>query len=149
MLRRRSHLGWRSLASLVFCGAVAGFAIPTIASSLVQQVKHEPAVRLLPAPRLPASETQPVPPNSVPIPTPAPYPIQTVRAPKALTRRELERKNPPPRLPSLPAPTVSPRAEAAPPSHEKPATPTVTVPKNQPPVGPSGGNRAPSAPSKG
>jgi hypothetical protein len=146
MLRRRSHLGWRSLASLVFCGAVAGFAIPTIASSLVQQVKHEPAVRLLPAPRLPASETQPAPPDSVPIPTPAPSPIQPVRPPKALTRRELERKNPPPRLPSLPAPTV--RAEAAPPSHEKQATPTAPAPKSQTPVGQTGGSGAPSASSK-
>jgi hypothetical protein len=55
----RAHIGWRALLALTFSGAVAGFALPAIISSLIRQERHQPTVRLLRAPRLPSSETQP------------------------------------------------------------------------------------------
>lgn len=54
----RRQIGWRALLALACSGAVAGFTLPAIASSLVQQERQQPAVRLLRAPRLPSSETQ-------------------------------------------------------------------------------------------
>jgi hypothetical protein len=72
MTSNYSQPGWRVLTSLAFCGAAAGFIVPAIGSSLVQQEKRQPAVRLLPAPRLPASETEPSLPGGRPdVPPPA------------------------------------------------------------------------------
>lgn len=57
----RAQLGWRALVGIGLCGAVVGFAIPAIASSLVRRERQQPKVRLLPAPKLPETEPQPSP----------------------------------------------------------------------------------------
>jgi hypothetical protein len=86
MSGRQRQLGWRAMTGLAFCGAATGFTVPAIASSLVQQEKREPAVRLLPAPRLPSSETDPTP--SVAIPSAPP----SVAQPSPLGMSKLEQK---------------------------------------------------------
>lgn len=54
-----AKIGWRALLALACSGALAGFAVPAIATSLVQQEKQQPNVRLLRAPRIPSSEARP------------------------------------------------------------------------------------------
>lgn len=55
----QAKIGWRALLALACSGTLAGFTVPAIATSLVQQEKQQPKVRLLRAPRLPSSETRP------------------------------------------------------------------------------------------
>jgi hypothetical protein len=55
----RRTLGWRALAGLVCSGAVAGFAVPVAAISLARHGRQQPTVRLLPAPPIPKTTTQP------------------------------------------------------------------------------------------
>jgi hypothetical protein len=117
MARAHEHLGWRSLTILVLCGAVAGFAVPTIASSLVQQVRHEPGVRLLPAPHTPTSAT---------VQAAPPTPASQANAPVTrLTTKQLERKYPLPRRPTLSGTLVQPHAHPLP----VPELPAATAPK--------------------
>lgn len=85
----QSHVGWRALLALVCSGALAGFVVPTIASSLVRQERRQPSVRLLRAPRLPASETQITPPEAE-ITTGAR--ARSVRTPRLLAPRGFEHK---------------------------------------------------------
>jgi hypothetical protein len=82
----QSQIGWRALLTLACCGATAGFAVPAIVSSLVQQERRQPSVRLLRAPRLPSSETQ------IPLPESAIASGRragSIAVPRPLTRREL------------------------------------------------------------
>lgn len=130
------------MTALAFCGAVAGFMLPTIASSLVQQVKHEPAVRLLPVPRTPASATLP--------PSPATPAEQSTAPVTRLTTKQLERKYPLPRRPSLSGTLVKPQQPAV--SRQEALAPTTTpAPKpatkqapTKPTVSGTGGAAAPS-----
>ena len=90
MASARQQLGWRALAGLGLCGVVVGFALPAIAGSLIRRERQQPAVRLLPAPRLPGSETQPTSPPqtpTLPLSTPRVRPLGL----SARERRELRR----------------------------------------------------------
>ncbi len=83
----QSQIGWRALLALAATGALAGFTVPAIASSLIQQERHQPSVRLLRAPRIPPSETQ-TPPSEAAL---TPH-TRTMKAPRVLTLGELERR---------------------------------------------------------
>jgi hypothetical protein len=67
----RTRLGWQALVGVGLCGAVVGFAVPSIAASLIRRERQQPSVRLLPAPRLPESETRPSLPGEATPSTPA------------------------------------------------------------------------------
>jgi hypothetical protein len=88
----QAKIGWRALLALACSGTLAGFTVPAIATSLVQQEKQQPKVRLLRAPRLPSSETRPLQSESA-----APPESQT-----GLTLSQLERRvrRTAPRIPS-------------------------------------------------
>jgi len=151
----QAKIGWRALLALACSGTLAGFTVPAIATSLVQQEKQQPKVRLLRAPRIPSSETQ------IPSPEPRTPAIQhtaPIRAPQPLTLSQLEKKarrlrspritlgpnvrqtpsavptsSTPAPLPTHPTPTPTPKATTVPvpnpPSNKAPA-----------PAAPSGGN---------
>lgn len=153
-----AKIGWRALFALACSGTLAGFTVPAIATSLVQQEKQQPKVRLLRAPRLPSSETQ------IPSPESRTSAIQKttpIRAPQPLTLSQLEKKArrlPSPRITYRPnvrqTPSVvpNPSTTAPSPAHSKPTpkpTPKATTgpvpnpPKKAPttaPAAPPGGN---------
>jgi hypothetical protein len=158
-----AKIGWRALFALAFSGVLAGFTVPAIATSLVQQEKQQPKVRLLRAPRLPSSETQLPSPESR---TSAIQQTAPIRTPQPLTLSQLEKKArrlPSPRItfrpngrqttsavppssatapsPAHSKPTPEPKAKIEPvpnPSSKAPA-PAKTAPTT-PPAAPSGGN---------
>ncbi len=87
----RSRLGWRGLAGLAISGAAVGFTVPAIGSSLAQRERRQPAIRLLPAPRVPPSETQPSPSDTGPassVPSLPVRPLGPSRAELQSLRRE-------------------------------------------------------------
>ncbi len=89
MSNQRSQIGWRALTGLAFCGAALGFTVPAIGTSLAQQERQQPPVRLLPAPRIPPSEAQPESTGTTPLPTvPAQVkPLRAIRAEQKMIRR--------------------------------------------------------------
>lgn len=144
--RARARLGARTLAALVLSGAAVGFAVPALASSLIRQERHQPAVRLLPAPRIPRGASPTVQPETT-VPGSAPITIQRRRL-RVLTPAQLERKTPRPQSRLAGAPRVTRRA--APITAPSPATaPVAPAPKHGPkasttvPVGTSGGSKGP------
>ncbi len=156
----QAKIGWRALLALACSGALAGFTVPAIATSLVQQEKQQPKVRLLRAPRIPSSETQ------IPSPESRTSAIQQtapIRAPQPLTLSQLEKKArrlPSPRitlrsnvrqtpsavptysttapLPTHPTPTPKATIGPVPNSPSKAPAPAKGVPTT-PPTAPSGG----------
>jgi hypothetical protein len=121
---KQPHLGPRAFLGLALCGAALGFTVPAIASSLIQQERRQPAVRLLPAPHLPRTPVQPTGTSAVPIPN-ATLPAEPTKQPRALTPAQLKQKNPPPRSRILPVPRVrhAPAPVATPsPSSSRPTT---------------------------
>jgi len=153
----QAKIGWRALLALACSGTLAGFTVPAIATSLVQQEKQQPKVRLLRAPRIPSSETQiPSPESKAAIQHTAP-----IRAPQPLTLSQLEKKAR--RLPS-PRITFRPNARQTPsavptssttvplPAHPKPTPKPTPIPKattGPVPNPPSNKAPAPAAPSGG
>lgn len=85
----QSRIGWRGLLALGCSGAVAGFTVPAIASSLIQQERRQPSVRLLRAPHLSTSETQIPQPESEIAPGARTTPSKT---PQPLTLGQLEKR---------------------------------------------------------
>jgi hypothetical protein len=89
MAANRMTLGGRALAVLVCSGAIAGFAVPVAAISLARHGRQQQTVRLLPAPPIPKTATQPALRYTGPVGSVTPtQPITITR----LTRRQLERK---------------------------------------------------------
>lgn len=157
----QAKIGWRALLALACSGALAGFTVPAIATSLVQQEKQQPKVRLLRAPRIPSSETQ------IPVPesrTSALTHTTPIRAPQPLTLSQLEKKArrlPSPRITYRPNvrqtpsavptssttaplqthPTPTPKAKTGPVTnpHNKAPAPAKAAPTT-PSAAPSGGN---------
>lgn len=158
MTAKHSQLGWRIMTGLVLCGAAAGFTVPAIGSSLVQQEKREPAVRLLPAPRLPSSETQPIPSTTLPVepvPTAPPRPLGLSRAEQREFRqfqhsyKTIKKDEPGTSAPAAPVyvptvPTSSPPSSSSTPKKQ----PTAKGPKASTGSGQTGGTEAqpPSSP---
>jgi hypothetical protein len=146
--RARARLGARTIAALVLSGAAVGFAVPALASSLIRQERHQPHVRLLPAPRIPRGAAPSVQPETT-VPGSAPITIQRRRL-RVLTPAQLERKTPRPQSRLAGAPEV--RRQAGPiatPSPTVRTSPATTAPKHGPkasttvPVGTSGGSKGP------
>jgi hypothetical protein len=84
----RARIGRRALLALACSGALAGFALPAIASSLIAQERHQPPVRLLRAPPVPTSTSQAV--SESPGPTGSRSDGR--KPPLPLTLRQLERR---------------------------------------------------------
>lgn len=144
MARKQSQIGWRALAALTCSGAAIGFAVPAIAILLVHQEEQQPAVRLLPAPRLPRSETQPPPTYTSATPSAPPVPVPR---PRGLTTHQLEQKARRAASRIQPLPTVKkesgPIAKETPPAPKPNSSEHKAAPSHTTPVGPEGGTSAP------
>ncbi len=151
---RTAQLSWRALAGIGLCGAVVGFAIPAIASSLVRRERQQPNVRLLPAPKLPESEPQPSENGGETGPVIPPATIRARRLGAGKARRsglrELERAQrgaAGQRVLAPAAGTSTPSEPSAPPRSDSPATKRHGGTSNAAPTRVSGGNGG-SAPEK-
>lgn len=152
MSSRYSQMGWRALTALAFCGAAVGFTVPAIGTSLARQERQQPAVRLLPAPHIPPSETQPEPTGTTPLPT-APArikPLQPIRAEQRLTQRLREShvgiasKVKVPQQAQAPTEAAPPKAERPTPSASKEGKSGGTEPKARTEPRETGGTQAPT-----
>lgn len=132
-----------------------GFTVPAIGTSLAQQERQQPSVRLLPAPHIPPSETQTEPAGTTPLPT-APVrirPLQPIRAEQKLTQRLRESHvgmtshvNGSPRA-QAPPEAAPPKTEGPTPTTPKEGRPGGTQPKATTEPGKTGGTQAPTATS--
>lgn len=149
MRRRGSQVGGRALLALACSGAALGFAVPALATSLIHEERKQPAVRLLPAFKVPKSATQPPPvynsePKTI---SPASVPPPTGQLTSS-QRHQVEStiKAPSPRV--LVLPTVNrgegPIATQAPPASTPPTSGHKVSTTKPTPVGPQGGTSAPS-----
>ena len=152
MSSSHSQVGWRALTALAFCGAAVGFTVPAIGTSLAQQEKQQPAVRLLPAPHIPPSETQPEPTGTTPLPT-TPVrirPLRPTRAEQRLTQRLRESrvgmagKVQAPQRAQAPTEAVPPKAEGPVPATSKEGKSGGTEPKARTEPRETGGPQAPT-----
>ncbi|MFI4990111.1 MAG: hypothetical protein ACHQHO_04245 [Solirubrobacterales bacterium] len=137
--RGRSRISLRALLGLVLCGALAGYTLPALASSLIRQEKRQPDVRLLPTP--PARVEQPSPEPEQTDEATTPITIAPGKRPKPLTRAQLKRKNPPPPARILAGPRLIHRPPVA--SHRGAVEKSSPAPEKQasktPKVNPAGG----------
>ena len=124
----QAKIGWRAMLALACSGTLVGFTVPAIATSLVQQEKQQPKVRLLRAPRIPSSETRPPQNESAARP----------RSQTGLTLSQLEQRarRTAPRIPSaranrqsLAAPHIARGTHQIPPAASAPAQPGSQTPK--------------------
>ncbi len=89
MISRRSQLSGRSLAILVVCGALVGFTVPTVGSSIVSQFGNASRPHLVKPPPVPRGAYAP----AIPAVTFIPPPVRSVpylRRPVATARGQLQ-----------------------------------------------------------